>query len=75
MYSNRIRDFFGLLFRFFQFFFSDLRIYVHRLRDDGLLIAGHSESFYHAEEFFKLRSKTVYELAKKTGVQAGSGKR
>jgi len=52
-----------------------LKKFVPLLRESGLLIAGHSESFYHAEEYFKLRSKTVYELAKKTGVQAGSGKR
>ena len=33
------------------------------LRRDGLLYAGHSENFYHADAYFKLRSKTVYELA------------
>jgi chemotaxis protein methyltransferase CheR len=33
------------------------------LRSEGLLYAGHSENFYHAEAFFKLRSKTVYELS------------
>lgn len=35
------------------------------LRADGLLFAGHSESFYHAADLFKLRGKTVYELAGK----------
>lgn len=34
------------------------------LRADGLLYAGHSENFYHAEAYFKLRNKTVYELSK-----------
>lgn len=33
------------------------------LRADGLLYAGHSESFYQAEAYFKLRGKTVYELS------------
>ena len=39
-----------------------LKKFVPILRADGLLFAGHSESFYHAEEYFKLRGKTVYEL-------------
>ena len=30
---------------------------------DGLMFAGHSESFHHASDLFKLRGKTVYELA------------
>ncbi len=34
------------------------------LRNDGLLFAGHSESFHHATHLFKLRGKTVYSLAK-----------
>ncbi len=33
------------------------------LRAEGLLYAGHSENFYQAEEYFKLRGKTVYELS------------
>lgn len=33
------------------------------LRGEGLLYAGHSENFYHAEGYFKLRGKTVYELS------------
>ncbi len=33
------------------------------LRQDGLLFAGHSESFHHVPELFRLRGKTVYELA------------
>ncbi len=35
------------------------------LASDGLLFAGHSESFQHASDLFKLREKTVYELANK----------
>lgn len=35
------------------------------LAPDGLLFAGHSESFQHAIDLFKLREKTVYELANK----------
>lgn len=46
--------------------FAILKKFVPLLGDEGLLFAGHSESFYHAEELFKLRSKTVYELARKT---------
>lgn len=34
------------------------------LHADGLLYAGHSENFYHAEAYFKLRGKTVYELSR-----------
>lgn len=33
------------------------------LHADGLLYAGHSENFYQAEAYFKLRGKTVYELS------------
>lgn len=33
------------------------------LHHDGLLYAGHSENFYHADAYFKLRGKTVYELS------------
>ncbi len=42
-----------------------LKKFVPLLRNDGLLFAGHSESFYHADAYFKLRGKTVYELAQK----------
>lgn len=41
------------------------------LRSDGLLFAGHSESFFHAADLFKLRGKTVYELARKSAVRYG----
>lgn len=40
-----------------------LKKFAPLLRSDGLLFAGHSESFHHAEEYFRLRSRTVYELA------------
>jgi chemotaxis protein methyltransferase CheR len=33
------------------------------LREDGLLFAGHSESFLHSADLFRLRGNTVYELA------------
>lgn len=33
------------------------------LRGNGLLFAGHSENFYHAEALFRLRGQTVYELS------------
>ena len=35
------------------------------LKPDGLLFAGHSENFLYVSDAFKLRGKTVYELAKK----------
>jgi len=37
------------------------------LRDDGLLFAGHSESFFHAADLFRLRGKTVYERVSSAG--------
>ncbi len=42
-----------------------LKKFVPLLRKEGLLYAGHSESFHHADEYFKLRGKTVYELSAK----------
>jgi len=39
-----------------------LKKFVPTLRQDGLLFAGHSESFYHASDLFRLQGKTVYEL-------------
>ncbi len=42
-----------------------LKKFVPLLASDGLLFAGHSESFQHAVDLFKLREKTVYELANK----------
>ncbi|MEK7792332.1 MAG: CheR family methyltransferase [Pseudomonadota bacterium] len=43
--------------------YSILKKFVPLLASDGLLFAGHSESFQHAVDLFKLREKTVYELA------------
>ena len=42
-----------------------LQKFVPLLHPDGLLFAGHSESFFHAADLFNLRGKTVYELADK----------
>ena len=41
-----------------------LQRFAPLLQPQGLLFAGHSESFHNAAHLFKLRSKTVYELAK-----------
>jgi chemotaxis protein methyltransferase CheR len=41
-----------------------LERFVPLLRPDGLLFAGHSENFhYNARDLFRIRGKTVYELA------------
>ncbi len=40
-----------------------LEKFAHMLQPTGLLFAGHSESFHHATHLFKIRGKTVYELA------------
>lgn len=45
---------------------SILRKFAPLMRSDGLLFAGHSENFYHASAWFKLRGHTVYELAVKS---------
>jgi len=42
-----------------------LKKFAPLLRSDGLLFAGHSENFHHANSWFKLRGHTVYELAEK----------
>ena len=34
------------------------------MHEDGLLFAGHSESFLHAADLFRSQGKTVYELAR-----------
>lgn len=44
-----------------------LQKFAPLLHPDGLLFAGHSENFHNATHLFKLRGKTVYELAKPTG--------
>ncbi len=41
-----------------------LEKFVPYLAPDGLLFTGHSESFHHAANLFKLRGKTVYTVAK-----------
>jgi len=41
-----------------------LKKFAPLLHPHGLLFAGHSESFYHAAAYFKLRGQTVYELVK-----------
>ena len=46
-----------------------LKKFVPLMRSDGLLFAGHSESFHQADEYFKLRNKTVYELSPKFKLQ------
>ncbi len=51
---------------------SILKRFVPLLRKEGLLYAGHSESFHHAEDYFKLRGKTVYELSAKARAQCGA---
>jgi chemotaxis protein methyltransferase CheR len=40
-----------------------LKQFAPLLRPDGLMFAGHSESFHHATSLFSLRGKTVYQLA------------
>ena len=40
-----------------------LEKFVPLLRPDGLLFAGHSESFHNATHLFRLRGKTVYQRA------------
>ena len=49
-----------------------LKKFVPLLHPDGLLFAGHSESFYHAADLFKSRGKTVYEIASRS--QAGKAR-
>jgi chemotaxis protein methyltransferase CheR len=39
------------------------------MKPDALLFAGHSENFLYVSDAFKLRGKTVYELADKTAAQ------
>ena len=41
-----------------------LERFVPLLHPDGLVFAGHSESYYHATHLFRLRGNTVYELVK-----------
>ncbi|MFN7086571.1 MAG: CheR family methyltransferase [Burkholderiales bacterium] len=48
-----------------------LEKFVPLLRPDGLLFAGHSESFHHAADLFRPCGKTVYELAGRQGGRNG----
>ncbi|MBI3525534.1 MAG: chemotaxis protein CheR [Betaproteobacteria bacterium] len=43
--------------------YNVLKKFVPLLHDDGLLFAGHSESFHHAADLFVTQGKTVYALA------------
>lgn len=52
---------------------SILDKFVPMLSEGGLLFAGHSESFHHAADLFKLRSKTVYELTEVSKKRAHRG--
>jgi len=44
-----------------------LKRFAPLLKPDGLLFVGHSENFYFASDFFRLRGKTVYEHAAVAG--------
>jgi len=44
------------------------------LQPDGLLFAGHSESFHNAGHLFSLRGKSVYALAKSSAHPRHAGK-
>ncbi|MCE5182372.1 MAG: chemotaxis protein CheR [Betaproteobacteria bacterium] len=50
-----------------------LKKFVPLLRPDGLLFAGHSESFYHAADLFKSIGKTVYEVASQAKIHTSHG--
>ncbi|MDQ5879330.1 MAG: chemotaxis protein methyltransferase CheR, partial [Pseudomonadota bacterium] len=39
--------------------------YAPMMQEDGLLFAGHSESFLHAADLFRSLGKTVYELSRR----------
>ncbi len=43
--------------------YAILKRFAPLLRDDGLLFAGHSESFFHAADLFRPLGKTVYRRA------------
>jgi chemotaxis protein methyltransferase CheR len=42
------------------------------MKPHGLLFAGHSENFSYVTDAFKLRAKTVYEIASRSGGGSGS---
>ncbi len=45
--------------------FAVLKKFHPLIKPQGLLFVGHSENFYFASEYFALRGKTVYELARR----------
>lgn len=47
-----------------------IKRFVPLMQTDGLMFAGHSESFFHCADLIRLRGKTVYELANTTGGRA-----
>jgi chemotaxis protein methyltransferase CheR len=49
-----------------------LQKFAPLLASDGLLFAGHSESFLHSADLFRLRGNTVYELAQPLRQAAGA---
>jgi len=51
--------------------YAILKKFAPLVRAEGLLFAGHSESFYHAADLFKPRGKTVYELADRRQARHG----
>jgi chemotaxis protein methyltransferase CheR len=50
--------------------YAILKKFVPLLREDGLLFAGHSESFLHAADLFHPLGRTVYERADRHGAAA-----
>jgi chemotaxis protein methyltransferase CheR len=44
-----------------------LKRFAPLLREDGLLFAGHSESFLHAADVFRPLGRTVYERSDRRG--------
>ncbi len=52
-----------------------LEKFVPLLRPDGLMFAGHSESFHHAADLFRTKGKTVYSLAAGAMLKSGLGGR
>jgi len=42
--------------------YAILKKFAPLLRPDGLLFAGHSESFHNAADLFRLRGRTIYDL-------------
>ena len=46
-----------------------LQRFAPLMHPQGLMFAGHSESFFHATDLFKLRGKTVYEPVRRPGAR------